>query len=175
MSECLLDITCAAVNTTSISWQSKVDCTNFHGMFEKFIVISPSHLLSDPIYREQDQHISFQTTESTPMFDPKQNLEMKKNIIGAQYPVGFDYEVLRSNILHTPTNANFGYVRFKDSDDFLMISKINHSVSDVVKFGKSESTYIREVFFILGEEVLVDLCFQTMIVPVSVNVPLTAL
>ena len=90
----------------SIAWQSKVDYINFHEMFEKFIFISPSHLLSDPIYRQQDQHISLQTTESTPMFDPKQNLEIKQNIIGAQYPVGFNYEVLRSNILHTPTTAN---------------------------------------------------------------------
>ena len=147
MSECLLDVTCAAVNTTSISWQSKVDYINFHEMFEKFIVISPSHLLSDPIYREQDQHISFLTTESTPMFDPKQNLEMKKNIIGAQYPVGFDYEVLRSNILHAPETADFGFVRFTDSHDFLMISKINHSVSDVIELGKMESIYIREGAF----------------------------
>ena len=74
MSECLLDITCASVNTTSIAWQSKVDYINFHEMFEKFIVISPSHLLSDPIYRQQDHHISFQTTESTPMLDKKTTL-----------------------------------------------------------------------------------------------------
>ena len=115
MSECLLDITCASVNTTSIAWQSKVNYINFHKMFEKFIVISLSHLLSDPIYRQQDQHISFQTTESTPMFDKKQHLEIKKNIIGAQYPVGFNYNVLRSNILHKPSNANFGYVKFVGS------------------------------------------------------------
>ena len=49
------------------------------------------------------------------MFDKKQHLEIKKNIIGAQYPVGFNYNVLRSNILHKPSNANFGYVKFVGS------------------------------------------------------------
>ena len=104
-------------------------------------------LLNDPVYRQQDQHISYITTTSTPLFDHKQHVAMKKNIIGATFPIGFDYDLLKTNILHSPENAHFGYVRFTDSDDFLLISNINHNVSDVISFGKYQSTYIRKGAF----------------------------
>ena len=147
MSECLMDITSASINTTCIKWEPSIHYVNFHELFEKFIITSPAHLLSDSFYRQQTQHISFQTTTSTPMFQQKERQSVKKTIIGSQFPIGFDYNLLKCNMLYSPKNADFGYVKFDDSEDFLFLSKINHNVSDIINFGKYESTHIRKGVF----------------------------
>ena len=128
MSECLMDVTSASINTTSITWDSPINNINFHEMFEKFIITSSEQLLCDPVYRHEDQYISYRTTTSTPLFQHEQHEAVKKKFIGATFPIGFDYDLLKSNILHSPEHADFGYVRFADSEDYLLISKINHNI-----------------------------------------------
>ena len=66
------------------------------------------------------------------------------DIIGGKLPTSFDFQKVKYNTLRCPRNADFGIIKFNDTDDFIIIGKLHSRIEDVLTYGRIESEIIKQ-------------------------------
>ena len=52
-------------------------------------------------------------------------------------PVGYNFGDLNgTNTIYKPYNVDFGLIVFEDSNDYLLIGKLNHESKDILSFSQ---------------------------------------
>ena len=64
---------------------------------------------------------------------------------GSVLPLDLDYEKLERNSISYPTDNIKGLIVFENSNDFLLIDRVNNTLEDIVQFSQSETQSIKNL------------------------------
>ena len=73
--------------------------------------------------------------------DDKKHHEHK--IIGGKLPHAFQIGTMAYNTIKFPSSADYGIIRFNETNDFLIIGKLSSNLEDVLSYGRTESILIK--------------------------------
>ena len=99
-------------------------------------------MYEDNLFEELTKTVSLRLLNVTPVVGTQQMKSTKQQILGGQLPVGYNFGDVGTNTVEIPNDVDFGLIIFSDSNDYLLIGKLQHETKNVISFAKKESRFI---------------------------------
>ena len=139
----LMKIIESAINTVSFQWSNKIESVNLQ---------SATNLLSFLPYTMRNSSSFMACTSNKKICSltvdpivPKEEKKMyQEKIIGGKLPATFEITKVAYNTLKCPANADYGIIKFSDTNDFIIIGKLQSYMEDILSYGLTESIAIKQ-------------------------------
>ena len=136
----LMQLVMSAVNTVSFTWPFKIETVNLTSATNLLSFFGEMKYGSSFIACTREKRICSLTVD--PIVKKEDFKSTQADIIGGKLPQTFDFKEINYNTLKCPANADFGVIKFSNTDDFLIIGKLNSRSDDVLTYGRIESEFI---------------------------------
>ena len=139
----LLKMVQSAINTYTLSWPTQRKKVNPRSA-TNLLSFLPSTIRSDSIFEICTSVKQVAIIKVGTILPEEDSKECQEKIIGGRLPTSFEIDKVGYNNLNCPSNADYGIIRFGDSNDFVVVGEIESNEEDIMEYGRGESQIIRK-------------------------------
>ena len=131
------------MNTVRFTWSDEVDSVNIQSA-TNLLSFLPQSMKSDSSFVSCTSNKRIAILNVDLIIPQEEKKKYKKSIIGGKLPTSFEIEKVGYNTLTCPPNADYGIIKFNNTDDFLIIGKLQSTFKDILAYGRRESIEIKK-------------------------------
>ena len=139
----LLNVIQSAMNTVKFTWPKEVKSVNTQSA-TNLLSFLPNSMRCNSSFVSCTSNKRIAVLNVDLIIPQQEKKKYHQDIIGGKLPTSFEIEKVGYNTLTCPPNADYGIIKFNNTDDYLIIGQLESKFEDILEYGRKESTVIKK-------------------------------